>query len=58
MPDSRGAQTATAVYQSIAPKATDEHRNESLDWLNAIDPQTEELDFVKVITTLESIYSR
>ena len=58
MPDSPGARGAKAVYQSIAPKSTDDHREEALDWLKAIAPETEELDVARTIATLESIYKR
>ncbi len=55
MPDSSGAKAAKAVYQAIAPKATEGHHEEAFDWLRAIDPNTEELNVDRVITTLESI---
>lgn len=58
MPETPGAAAAKAVYQAIAPKAMEAHIEQSMEWLRAIDPETEEVDVARVIETLESIISK
>ena len=44
------------AYQAIAPKATDAHRQQSIDWLNEIDGEIKGADRSRLIAAIESVY--
>ena len=47
---------AKAAFQSIAPKASDAHREESIDWLRSIAGEVEGADPERVIEVIESMF--
>ncbi|MEM8666964.1 MAG: hypothetical protein AAGG48_05580 [Planctomycetota bacterium] len=55
MPKSPGAEAAKAVYQAIAPRSNEGYIEQSLEMLEEIDPDTEEVDVARAIETLESL---
>jgi hypothetical protein len=48
---------AKAVYQALAPKSTDTHRQEAIEWLQAIDEGVEDTDPKRMVVTLKSLFS-
>jgi hypothetical protein len=56
LPDSPTTQAAQAVYQAIAPKATDAHRNEALKWLREISGEVEAADPKRLSQTIEALF--
>lgn len=56
IPDTPSGQAAKAVYQAITPKATDAHRDQSIQWLAAIDGEVEGAHPKQLIETIQSIY--
>ena len=57
IPESPTRQAAKAVYQAILPKATPEHRQESLAWLREINEEVEGADPQRMAKTLEALYA-
>lgn len=55
--DAPATEAAKAAYQALAPKATDEHRKEAIDWLNEIDEEVEGADPKRVAKTIASLFS-
>ena len=49
-------QAAKAAYQAVAPKATDAHRDESIEWLNGIEGTLEGADPERLVQAIESVY--
>ena len=47
---------AKAVYQSLAPKSTDTHRQEAIEWLQEIGEGIEDADPQRMAATLESLF--
>jgi hypothetical protein len=47
---------AKAVYQAIAPKATEANREESIQWLTAISDEIEGADRDRLVQAIQSIY--
>ena len=56
VPNSPTGQAAKAVFQAVAPKSTDAHRAEAIDWLKSIDGEVEGADPIRLAETIESIY--
>lgn len=57
IPESPTRQAAKAVYQAILPKATPEHREESIAWLREINEEVEGADPQRMAKTLEALYA-
>jgi hypothetical protein len=56
IPSSPTGQAAKAVYQAVAPKATDAHRDEAIQWLQSIDGVVEGADPKRLAETIASVY--
>ncbi|MFK8112118.1 MAG: hypothetical protein AB8B91_07935 [Rubripirellula sp.] len=57
MPDNATREAAKAVYQAIAPKATPQHRTESVGWLRAIDAEVEGVDPKRIADAIEEMFA-
>jgi len=56
IPSGPTGEAAKAVYQAVAPKATDAHRDEAVRWLQAIEGEVEGADPQRLAQTIESVY--
>jgi hypothetical protein len=55
--DAATTQASKAVYQSLAPKATDAHRQEAIEWLESIEEEVEGADPKRMAQTIQSLFS-
>lgn len=57
VPDNATTKAAKAVYQAIAPKGTQAHREESVSWLREITEEVEGADPQRIADVLEQMFA-
>jgi hypothetical protein len=57
IPDSATTQAAKAVYQAIAPKSSDAHRQQALQWLEDIQGEVEGADASQLAETIRNLFA-
>ncbi len=55
--DATSSLAAKAAYQALAPKATQDHRQEAIDWLLSIDEEIEGADPKQVAETIKTLFA-